>query len=360
MIENPKRRHFHTLDALRFLSFFVVFLHHLPKSYFKWVNVLLESGGIGVSFFFVLSGFLITYILIQEKLTLGTINLRNFFARRILRIWPLFFAMLAFAFLTPFILNALNISFSNDGYAPNWLVSVFFLENYRMILLDSFPNVSPLVVMWSICVEEHFYIIWGLLFLKLNPIQTPKIMGFFVVLAIIARLVYFNLGWANLDVFTNMDYFAFGAIPAYMLCFKKDMILRVGKISKKIKYSIVFITLLLIFTVPQLLFSWVQIISPLVFGLLFASIILFTLPEKNAIKISDTSWLGRLGTYTYGLYLTHTIVINLLLKLEDSVPLLAHWFVFVIVALVLTIVLSIISYHTFEKQFLKLKRYFYR
>ena len=156
---DSSKKHFHTLDALRFFSFLIVFFHHIPVPENSWFSVFSKSGDVGVSFFFVLSGFLISYILIFDKKANKTINLKNFLAKRILKIWPLFYAMLLFAFLTPFILKQLQLSFSNEGYEPNWLLSVLFLENYNMMLTNNFPNVSPLRVMWSLCIEEHFYII---------------------------------------------------------------------------------------------------------------------------------------------------------------------------------------------------------
>ena len=126
-----------------------------------------------VSFFFVLSGFLITYIILEEKETTGKLNLSSFFIRRILRIWPLYYLMVAIAFLTPYLLSRFNISYSNEGYSPNWLWTILFLENYKMIITDSFPNVSPLRVMWSLCVEEHFYIVWGLALWKVKMKHLP-------------------------------------------------------------------------------------------------------------------------------------------------------------------------------------------
>ena len=69
--------------------------------------------------------------------------------------------MVAFAFSTPFILSWLNLDHSNEGYEPNFLFTILFLENYVGIALREAPNVSPLGVMWSLCVEEHFYIVWG-------------------------------------------------------------------------------------------------------------------------------------------------------------------------------------------------------
>ena len=89
-----KREYFQSFDALRFISFFLVFLLHTPVDENSFMSFFSKSGGTGVSFFFVLSGFLITYILIIEKKNFNKISLKNFFVRRILRIWPLFYLMI--------------------------------------------------------------------------------------------------------------------------------------------------------------------------------------------------------------------------------------------------------------------------
>ena len=135
-----QRRHFHSFNALRFVSFLLVFIHHIPVNETSFLSYFTKTGGVGVSFFFSLSGFLITYILLAEKLEQNKISLKHFFIKRILKIWPLFYAMLLFAYLTPFFLDYSNLPSSSDGYKPNWWYSVFFLENYQMLFTKDFPN----------------------------------------------------------------------------------------------------------------------------------------------------------------------------------------------------------------------------
>ncbi|UGS24671.1 acyltransferase family protein [Flavobacterium channae] len=351
-----KRRHFHTFDALRFLSFLLVFIHHIPVPENSWFYLFTKSGDIGVSFFFVLSGFLISYILFFEKNSKKKINLKNFFAKRVLKIWPLFYALLIFAYLTPQILKLLQLSFSNEGYEPNWLMSGLFLENYKMMFTNSFPNVSPLRVMWSLCIEEHFYILWSLLF-AIIPINKIKylILGA-IVAANIFRGIFFYYNLPFLDVFTNIDYFAYGAIPAYILGCRKEDLFKFEKLSFTFKIATCIFTLILIFVVSNLDFEWIKFIKPILFGSLFALILFFTITEKNSLKIKDTKWISRLGIYTYGLYLYHTIIINLFIKLNKTFEF--NWIVISILSLITTILISIISNSIFEKQFLKLKANF--
>jgi len=358
-----KKRYFETFDALRFLAFFLVFLSHLPLADFPILRLFDGSGDIGVVFFFVLSGFLISYILLYEKEKTDTVRLKKFFMRRILRIWPLFYAMILFAFLTPYLLDFVDIAYSAKGYEPNWLMSCLFLENYMMMSTGTFPNVSPLRVMWSLCIEEHFYIIWGLLLYFLPTKKLPVLIIASVIVAYIGRVICYNLVVVDMDIFTNIDYFAYGAIPAFCLIKKEAIIERISLISMSVKYFIAIITLVCVLTFPQMTYATQLFIKPLTLGLLFTALIFFTLPTANRIYIPRNHIISRLGIYTYGLYLYHTICITFLMKLCEikGVDLtdILNVIIFSIVSLFISIIVSVISYYLFENQFIKLKKYFY-
>jgi len=309
-----------------------------------------------------LSGFLISYILLHEKERSGTIQLKKFFMRRILRIWPLFYAMILFAFLTPYLLDFVGIVYSAKGYEPKWLMSCLFLENYMMMSTGTFPNVSPLRVMWSLCIEEHFYIIWGLLLYFLPVKRLPTLIIGSIIVAYLGRLICYNLVVVDMDIFTNIDYFAYGSIPAYCLIKKEVILERISRISMPVKYLIVAITMACILIFPQMSYATQLFIKPFTLGFLFTALIFFTLPASNRIYIPHKHIISRLGVYTYGLYLYHTICINFLMKLCEmkaidltnilNVTLLA------ITALVVSILISILSYYLFEYQFIKLKKHF--
>lgn len=349
------RVHFHTFDSLRFLSFLLVFLHHSLVPEENFLHYFSRAGGIGVSFFFVLSGFLITYILILEKLNNNNrVPLKKFLKRRILRIWPLYYAMVLFAFCTPFIIKFLHLPSSNEGYEPNWFFTITFLENYVMMYKNNFPNVSPLRVMWSLCIEEHFYIIWGLILYFISLKNIPKLILISIATSFVFKIIYSIYDISTLDILTNMDMFAFGAIPAYLFVFHKEFIGKIGQISAVYKYCFAMFVLLIIALISNHLMSLEAKLNSIIFGILFSLLILFTLGEKNAFKISDQSILAWLGKYTYGLYLIHTICINLFNKIGSNYNL--NWYTIIILSFITTVFLSFLSYHLFEKQFLKLKK----
>lgn len=348
------RVHFHTFDSLRFLSFLLVFLRHSPVPEDSFLYYFSKEGGIGVSFFFVLSGFLITYILILEKINNnGTIPLKKFFTRRILRIWPLYYAMVFFAICTPFILNFFNIPYSDEGYQPNWLFTLTFLENYMVMYTHQLPNVSPITVIWSLCIEEHFYIFWGLAFYFISLKNIPKLILGSIVFSFIMQIVYGKLKIPTLDLFTNIHYFAFGAIPAYIFVFREDIIKKLETISAVYKYIYAFLVLAVIVVIANSKVITDAKLESFILSILFSGLILVTLGKKNVFKISDESILAKLGKYTYGLYLFHTILLMFFIRMGSMFNL--NWISVVLLSFISSVVCAVLSYHLFEKQFLKLK-----
>lgn len=344
---SPKKQYFHSFDTLRFIFFLFVFLLHCPMPSEYGLDFIFIRGG--VTFFFVLSGFLITYILLFEKGNFGKIDLKSFFKRRGLRIYPLFYLLIAFAYLSSFILKWLNLPSTNQGYEPNLLVSVFFLENYKMMIIDSFPDGAPLRVMWSLCVNEHFYIIWAFILAYVKQKHLPKILLIGIVVSTCCRLVYNHYNIQPIDVFSNFDYFAFGALPAYYILHKPEWITYVEKVPKYLKYGIG----LCVFLIPRHLLG---VFSPLLFGLLFMMVIIITLPFNNGISIGRDYWMNKLGKYTYGMYLYHTIFILFVQQLFRKLNMNLSWEFNFIASLSLTILVSMASYHWFELPFLELSK----
>lgn len=165
-----ERIYFPELDGLRFFAFFLVYLFHkgIPTALLvslvgpRTAAALEGNGWVGVQFFFILSGYLITTLLLREEATLGRIDLRAFWVRRILRIWPLYFLTLLITFG---VMPALDGVFRHSGGAvtlrqlPYFLV---FLGNWSMIVLGPVATAAQ-QVLWSVCVEEQFYVAGPLL-----------------------------------------------------------------------------------------------------------------------------------------------------------------------------------------------------
>ncbi|MFO8067841.1 MAG: hypothetical protein R6U11_09700, partial [Bacteroidales bacterium] len=211
-------------------------------------------------------------------------------------------------------------------------------------------------VMWSLCIEEHFYILWGVALYFISVKKIPHLIISSIIIANIARAVYTYLGIGHIDLLTHIDYFAFGAIPAYFLMHKQVYLTYVERIPVHLKYIFLILTVAVVFILPNNNLATIEYISPFILGLLFSITILFTLGE-NSIHINVNLWFSKLGIYTYGLYLYHTIIIMLLIHLFKHMSF-VNWIALSISSLFITIAISITSYHLFEKQFLKLKRHF--
>jgi peptidoglycan/LPS O-acetylase OafA/YrhL len=364
MSGKTERHHFHSFDAFRFFAFLKVFLLHIPVSAFAWFNYAKGGGGIGVQFFFVLSGFLITYIILEEKQQTGSLNLKNFFIRRILRIWPLYYLMVTIAYLTPYILeHIVNLPASSEGYEPKLWMSFLFLENYQMMLTHQHANVSPLSIMWSLCIEEHFYIIWGVLLYYINIKTLPKVIIACILIGIVSRAVYVQFNIPTSDILTNIDLFAYGAIPAYLFITRREKIeLIVSSVSRAAKIGFIVFLITVVSICSQFSDDRSYILLTSALGILFSVLIVSSLPAKGGIRINDGNLFSRLGVYTYGLYLYHILVINLLIRVFEKygLSLQQPWLMvlFILISLLLSIGISIVSYHLFEKQFLKLKKFF--
>ena len=357
-----ERRYFHTFDALRCFAFLKVFFYHIPIAYPAAFVYLKAGGDIAVRFFFVLSGFLITYLIIAEKKRTGHLNFGRYFERRALRIWPLYYLMVAFAFATPYILSWLDLDHSSEGYEPNFLFTIAFLENYVAIAMREAPNVSPLGVMWSLCVEEHFYIVWGLILYFLDTRHLPKLILGSLGVSVLSRIVFIALGLPPLDLLTNLDLFALGALPAYLLVERQQRFERsVNCLHTGMKIGYVAVVILITLVAPHIRGFAVDVLGPTVLGVLFAGLLALFLPSLTTFGISEASVFSKLGRYTYGLYLFHTIVINGLAQVfrRADLPLdrPAYGLLFITAALGISIVASMLSYRFFEKPFLTLKRY---
>lgn len=359
----PGRRHFHTFDALRFFAFLKVFLHHLPIVAFPWFNYWRAGGGIGVQFFFVLSGFLITYIICEEKARRGRLDLKRFFARRALRIWPLYYLMVGVAAGTPWLLAHLHLPATGAGYEPRWWMSLLFLENYRIISTGQLPNVSPLGVMWSLCVEEHFYLLWGLVLAVTARRRLPIILLLAGLLGPVSRLVFYQRGWATADILTNLDLFAYGALPAYLLSrYPNWLTARIVALPYGATVAFVAVLGAAVAVLSQVTDERAVILTTCGLGALFSGLLLLLTPTQSRWRIAGTNPLSRLGQYTYGFYLYHTLVIILCLRLYSRAGLdLARPGVaagFAGLTFLLSLGCSALSYHFFERPFLRLKRFF--
>ncbi len=375
-VTNKSKLFFPNLDGLRFISFFVVFLYHCYMSFFSYikesdpqmygiVKLLFSHGNLGVNFFFVLSGFLITFLLIREKEFKGKIHIGNFYVRRILRIWPLYYLCIFIAFvLFPIVKSA-----SGEPYveSANPWYYVFFAANFDfMHTWPVMPNALMLSVLWSVAVEEQFYLTWPLI-LGLIPLRKYKfVFPAIMVLSLVFRSFYNTSPeevhavryFHTLSVIGDM---ALGGLFAYLTSYENRFRSFIVNMSKPV-IALIYIVAIGLYLFKHLIFTCgVPIIFERLFiGTFFGLIILEQNFATNSFfKMSRFKTISKLGVYTYGLYCLHLIGMYLVAKIIGKYPVdqsssLVAWGS-VTVALLLSVGISLASYHLFEKWFLNLK-----
>lgn len=367
-----KRIYFENLNTIRFLCFLSVFFHH---SFFTTSDKILNSeqyriltrdvfgnGNLGVNFFFVLSGFLITFLLIEEKKINDRISILKFWMRRILRIWPIFFFCVFFGFV---IFPELKLLF---GQVPeetaNPLYYVTFLNNFNIIQND-LPDSSILGVLWSIAIEEQFYLIWPIL-IALTPLKRLWIL-FVVLIGISIAFRYFNHDYMIFEYHTLscMSDLVVGAFGAWLI---QNSIKFKNHITNlpKIVIIVIHITFICFFffrdefnqSFPNL-FAFERIIISI--SIIYI-ILEQTFSTNSFFKLGRLRLMSKLGEISYGLYALHFIAILIVTKSTSFLGWNTEfWQITIIdtsIALTLTILISMFSYKYFETPFLKLKERF--
>lgn len=195
------------LDGFRALSIFVVVLYHCNlMAQNRWTKIL-PDGHLGVTFFFVISGFLITLLMLRETNRTGTLSLRDFYRRRTLRIVPALGAYLTVLFVCQ------QLGFLS--YQPHiWLGAI----TYTLCFMDR-SGAGFLSHLWSLSVEEHFYLIWPLLFHLAKPAKAFRILLGYLLLLPLLRYALWAYGNRGLDIEfcspTQMGSIATGCVVAF-------------------------------------------------------------------------------------------------------------------------------------------------
>ena len=367
-LPNPQRAkvYFENLNAIRFIAAFLVIIHHteqfksllqLPS---RWRNPVIEMiGPLGVVLFFVLSGFLISYLLFAEKEVTGTISIKDFYIRRMLRIWPLYFLIvLAAFFVFPFVPILALPNFPQSVVWQNLFAKLalyaVFLPNVVLHMLGLIPYASQV---WSIGAEEQFYLIWpGLNKLVKNKwlLMSSVIVGYMLIRAGLGQLfagserqaMAYRL-WSS----TPFDCMAIGGMYAVVLYETSPLAtaLRGLIFNKAVQWVTLVITIGLMSRATVFAHLHSEIYAAL-FGLLICN---FAANPRRIFSM-EYAWTGFLGKISYGLYMFHPLVIVLSIRLLQMAGLLHDALLYPMV-FALVVLLAAISYDLFEKRFIHLK-----
>jgi peptidoglycan/LPS O-acetylase OafA/YrhL len=376
--EAGERFYLPELDILRFFAFLAVFATHVAYHSLFGLNAAGLAGSFGVDLFFALSSYLITRLLLRERLVAGHVDVRSFYMRRILRIWPLYFFYLALAFCVSRLIYAHgNRAFVNTiGYiSPGYFLTLFFLcGNFAMGIWGEVGLLlSPL---WSLCVEEQFYLVWPQTVRRASRATLVAIAVGMLVVSIVARLIAPTLGYGPVPVwlftFTRLDPIAAGILLALA---PASLCTGLGRISRAV-------LVLAGLACWWFAAAWCEVRSPdattLQMGLGYPAAALGSVAFlAAALGAGDPNsqfllkrWLIYLGKISYGLYVYHGFVISMTRylayemvvhwpsRLGSPPSITVLWLLYIMSSLSFTVIVAASSYRWLEAPFLRLKRGF--
>lgn len=362
-METKKKFHFKNLDSIRTIAFATTFLAHAfytnntaieNSSIFQYAIRFQDVFSFGVPVFFVLSGFLITYLMFLEVEKSGTFSVKDFWLRRILRIWPVFYLVIFIGFVVFPIVRGQLLGEPYEESARWWMYAAF-LSNFDQ-LKSGLPYGIGLGPTWSVSVEEQFYFVWPVLFFLF---RFKKFI--FPILGILGTSIIFSylFNLRSTHTIYCMVYLSIGASAGYLAYFKNDFIKKITQVHWIIPLLSITTLFILMNTYRGLAHSFLYI--PLIAGLI-AYIILQQCYGTN-LNLKNIPFIEKIGKYTYGLYLYHVIcnfiahaMVDLVLKIDENL-----WTVIVVrplLSMTLALILSYLSYHYYESYFLKLKNKF--
>jgi peptidoglycan/LPS O-acetylase OafA/YrhL len=361
---SPQRIYFKNLDILRFMAAYMVVILH---SYFGWkshfggtkafedfsertqrtIDRVMENFTIGVDIFFLISGFLLTYLLLVERQKNGKVDVMKFYIRRAFRIWPLYFVLL--------LIGPLMTYFFGEQ-APGYAYHFFFLGNF-----DLMANGTKSIAtdhLWSICIEEHYYIICPLIIGFIAIKRLPEVL-LFIAACCLAFRGYISLTHEDVGniiyvhTFSRMDVLALGSLFGYLFYHKKLVFNHPLSIRLMVYATFIFVFLNVGYGEAHTFFY--ATIKKYFFVLTAAYWMGNFLFHPNSIlSVEKPNIFHTFGKITYGLYMFNPIVIYLVLQAYSKYNF-SNYPLFIISVHAILAVICFLSYRFFEMPFLALK-----
>ena len=352
-------KHIKPLDSLRAIAVFLVTVSHWFSA--RHVINKAPNGVIGVEVFFVLSGFLITRILLEsrlkaEELSIGKIRaLKNFFFRRALRIFPIYYLLI----FTLFIFH----DWTGTNIKPAFIYFVTYTSNFYFYHLKAWDGMIS--HFWTLAVEEQFYLLWPWIILFVNKKYLLPVILFFVATGICSQYLLREIEMGDILTISCFDAFGLGALLSWLTVFKPQALISFYKIIR------LFALACLIIYFTGLYQQWVYI--PLrtlvsVIALWIITYVVYMDKEEREIQFSfllNNKLLLFIGKISYGMYLYHRILPSLTTEvlnryLNNHFPLPEKYIVYVLFIenFTLLILIAWLSWKFIEAPLLKLKKYF--
>lgn len=362
--ELNKQGYFVNLDAMRFFAALAVLIFHyfayleqidFENRFLTFIQPFVKRGHLGVNFFFVLSAFLISLLVFREIDKTGKFSLRYFLIRRTLRIWPLYFLVVGFSFL----LVKLFPIYGATQHEFIWYA--FFLSNFGEIQNGVNDAYTQLTIPWSVSIEEQFYLFWALFIGGFQFKKRTSLLIFFTLLLIgslFFRGFYFDderiLYYHTFSAITDLS---IGALTAFLFHFHFEKLKKIVSLPKLwIILIYIFIFLIIVLKNKIFHFDYVIILERPIIALGFAWIISRQIIHSSIIKGKTKSFISYLGKISYGIYMYHCLVLFvieiILMELSEK----SYVLLLLPTGVLVTLILSHLSYKYFERYFLQLKK----
>ncbi|MEP6589996.1 MAG: acyltransferase [Gemmatimonadota bacterium] len=354
------------LDGLRGIAILLVILHHYWPAQGPWAawGTLPHLGWIGVDLFFVVSGFLITGILLDTKNAAGFF--RTFYIRRALRIFPLYYLFLALVFVAIPALQGgpwAQSEFVRQSGSPWWYL--LYQGNLREALVGHEPA-YVLAPLWSLAIEEQFYLLWPFLVSSVSRVRLRPILTATIGLALLYRVMTLLVWPANervqyLATPARMDVLAIGALLALGL---RDGWLRIERplLTRATLAGLALLAATFALGGLDRNTEFGRTLGYSVVGLSFGLVVLWAVTGRETAETGWLRWtpLRALGKVCYGVYILQRPMEVVVGKLTEVMGIpwdrTALWTVPVLMAV--TFATAALSWFAFEKPVLGLKRHF--
>jgi peptidoglycan/LPS O-acetylase OafA/YrhL len=385
-----------SLDGLRAIAILLVFFHHM-KDHIPAVNfatrvtkTYLDLGWMGVDLFFVLSGFLITGILLDTRAASNFFA--GFYARRVLRIFPLYYLVLTVVIIAGIELHNPALTATLPLPGDRWLYYCY-LTNWLVLWKDTWHG-NYLAHFWSLAVEEQFYLFWPLMVWLVRPRAIPWFVGALATLAALIRIAWVHHSGPQqaiaLATITRMDALFIGALCAFLYR-NRERMLKVRKwlpwvASMGVGSFVAGVAAINNFPAQTtLLFYGSSTISHtsddqismfteyagfVLLALGFGALVLLAAqaePENTGMqKLLKSRWLAPIGLYSYGIYVFHVPIAGaasiylypLIRSIDSTTKHVITECAYILIIAAVTFGISALSYEFFEKRILRFKRFF--
>lgn len=341
---------FGALDGLRFLAIAAVLFHHSPaKAHLGDSNIIFTRGFLGVDLFFVISGFLITALLLRERSRNGYISLRGFYYRRALRILPLYLVVVTAVGGYYVLLK------EEPGAAELWPFYYLFLANF---LTSDIPLLGPL---WSLAVEEQYYMAWPVLLVFLPVRALLPVLYLLISVNVMGIMGFFGITPPEVGplrfALPNATYapILMGSALAILLHDEINHTALASVLGRRWSAPVlVMVLFLLLVMLPQNLIGLPNFAIHCTMTALVGSLVI---REDNLLMpVLTFPPVVRIGMISYGIYLFHLIALDISRRLsgifEAAEGGLMHHAGYVIYSLIL----AELSFRYFEKKFLAMRR----